>query len=234
MVLLNHSGSGFSWKGEEMKRREKWIAFLLILILIVSLIPEAAYAASGDTIVFRTKTGKSYHTENCSSLKKSSFEVTLLEAVNMGLTPCSKCHPPTFDVTSESEPSRGVSSSDIPASSVFVDGTRFEVVITATNTVVNSKVGHNWIFKFCIDDYVINTEDIVAFNQNDILTIHTEITENDKIPDISDEKTIYTVTKKDLSDGFTVTHNIEVEENAGRYARSTTEWTVVYTFTRCD
>ena len=39
-------------------------------------------------------TGSKYHSAGCSYLKKSDHEVTLSEAKNMGLTPCSRCNPP--------------------------------------------------------------------------------------------------------------------------------------------
>ncbi|MCF4151793.1 endonuclease/exonuclease/phosphatase family protein [Dethiosulfovibrio sp. F2B] len=50
--------------------------------------------ASGDTIVYITKTGKKYHADGCSYLKKSKIPITLKEAKAKGYTPCSKCHPP--------------------------------------------------------------------------------------------------------------------------------------------
>ncbi len=52
-------------------------------------------AASGDTVVYITKTGSCYHNSGCSSLSRSKIQTTLQEALNKGLTPCSKCHPVT-------------------------------------------------------------------------------------------------------------------------------------------
>ena len=43
--------------------------------------------------LFRTYTGECYHRGTCSYLK-SKIEVTIDEAKNMGLRPCSRCHPP--------------------------------------------------------------------------------------------------------------------------------------------
>ena len=40
--------------------------------------------------VYRTRTGKKYHKENCSYLK-SKIETTVSEAISMGLEPCSRC-----------------------------------------------------------------------------------------------------------------------------------------------
>lgn len=50
-------------------------------------------AASGDTIVYITRTGECYHRAGCSSLK-SKIETTLQQAVSDGYRACSKCNPP--------------------------------------------------------------------------------------------------------------------------------------------
>lgn len=50
--------------------------------------------------VFITKSGKKYHTENCSSLRSSSIPITLSEAIQKGYTPCSRCNPPTYSGSS--------------------------------------------------------------------------------------------------------------------------------------
>lgn len=43
--------------------------------------------------VYRTNTGGCYHVDGCSYLK-SKIAITLGEAKSMGLSPCSRCHPP--------------------------------------------------------------------------------------------------------------------------------------------
>ena len=55
--------------------------------------PEGS-GASGETIVYITKSGKKYHTEGCSYLKKSKIPIKLKEAKAKGYKPCSKCQPP--------------------------------------------------------------------------------------------------------------------------------------------
>lgn len=72
--------------------------FLKILTVFTSviLLTSVVYGASGDTIVHRTKTGECYHKAGCSYLK-SDIEVTLSDAIELGLRPCSRCHPPTLD-----------------------------------------------------------------------------------------------------------------------------------------
>lgn len=51
---------------------------------------------TGDTIVYKTKTGKAYHKAGCSSLSKSKIEIKLKDAVAAGLTPCKNCKPPVL------------------------------------------------------------------------------------------------------------------------------------------
>lgn len=48
-----------------------------------------------NIIVHITKTGTKYHREGCKYLSKSDIEVTLKDALDMGLTPCKICNPPT-------------------------------------------------------------------------------------------------------------------------------------------
>lgn len=96
-----------------MLKRNRWITRLLAIVLLISLSNIVVLAASGDTIVYRTKTGECYHTKSCSYLKKTSFTLTLQEAVNMGLRPCSRCHPPTLDSSSGSGSNPSVRSRDI-------------------------------------------------------------------------------------------------------------------------
>jgi len=49
---------------------------------------------SEDTIVYITRTGKKYHREGCSALKRSKIPITLKEANERGYTPCALCDPP--------------------------------------------------------------------------------------------------------------------------------------------
>lgn len=74
----------------------KTLCLFFVLIFMFSLsVP--AFAASGKTTVYRTKTGTHYHTADCRHLGKSKIKTTLNAAVNeFHLTPCSICNPPSF------------------------------------------------------------------------------------------------------------------------------------------
>lgn len=224
-----------------MKRNARWIASLLTILILVSLLSSVAYAASGDTIVYRTKTGECYHTKNCSYLK-SSYELTLQDAVNRGLRPCSRCHPPTLDSNSspaKSSPSitskntyPAVTSSNAVSSIVYGKGTQFKVSIKA-NCTKNNSVGNDWSKEYSIGGTSIKSGDIVAFNQNDRIEIKTTIIEyDDSNNDIGTEKTTYKISSTDISKGFTITQTIIVKENGGRYKGNTATWEVEYKFSK--
>ncbi|WP_029231385.1 hypothetical protein [Butyrivibrio sp. VCB2006] len=74
----------------------------LVLVMVTGLfgVNTKVYAASGDTTVYITKSGKCYHSDGCSSLSKSKIETTLQSAVDKGYKACSKCNPVTLDSSS--------------------------------------------------------------------------------------------------------------------------------------
>jgi methylphosphotriester-DNA--protein-cysteine methyltransferase len=76
-----------------MKKANK----LILIIILVCVIAVVGYAAGQDTVVYITKTGEKYHTEQCSSLKKSKISISLGEAVARGYEPCRNCKPPSLD-----------------------------------------------------------------------------------------------------------------------------------------
>lgn len=79
-----------------MKKRVLYIRVLLLILAVVLFTSTlSVYADNGDTIVYRTRTGECYHNAGCSYLK-SCIEITLRQANDMGLRPCSRCHPPVL------------------------------------------------------------------------------------------------------------------------------------------
>lgn len=46
-----------------------------------------------ELTVYVTKTGKKYHNENCSHLRRSKRAILLSDTVAQGYTPCSRCNP---------------------------------------------------------------------------------------------------------------------------------------------
>jgi hypothetical protein len=68
----------------------------IAIILLCAFIAVSVFAASADTVVYRTKTGEKYHVEGCSSLSRSKIAITLGDAVDRGLGPCARCKPPVL------------------------------------------------------------------------------------------------------------------------------------------
>jgi len=46
-----------------------------------------------EPVVYVTKSGKKYHTADCSYLTDTAYPVSLEQAIAEGKTPCSRCHP---------------------------------------------------------------------------------------------------------------------------------------------
>lgn len=45
-----------------------------------------------EDIVYVTPTGKKYHTADCPLLDESAIPITLKQALEQGMEPCSRCH----------------------------------------------------------------------------------------------------------------------------------------------
>lgn len=66
---------------------------------------EETQRSGSEQIVYKTKTGKKYHSEGCRHLSHSAIPIELGYAVAGGLTPCSVCAPPVMQTNSEYVPS---------------------------------------------------------------------------------------------------------------------------------
>jgi micrococcal nuclease len=85
-----------------MSIRNKPCFFVVLgFALAAALVPaarRAVYAenaAAGEkTAVYVTNSGRSYHREDCGSLRRSKIAVTLADAVRSGYEPCAICKPP--------------------------------------------------------------------------------------------------------------------------------------------
>ncbi len=61
------------------------------IITIIIFLLFTAFAAYAAETVYITKTGKKYHKEYCSSLRKSKIAIDLNKAKQKGYTPCKLC-----------------------------------------------------------------------------------------------------------------------------------------------
>lgn len=79
----------------------KRVFSLLLLFIFCTIFLASLYLAyNGDTIVYVTRTGECYHRDGCSYLK-SKIEMTLEEAVISGYRACSRCCPPSLDLSTD-------------------------------------------------------------------------------------------------------------------------------------
>jgi hypothetical protein len=62
----------------------------LLFLLSFSLVTIIAISQT----VHYTETGSKYHSSGCRYLRRSDYSCTLQEALNMGLSSCSRCSPP--------------------------------------------------------------------------------------------------------------------------------------------
>lgn len=73
------------------KRNAMRILYVFVLTAFLSSLHVYAYEKDASSIVYVSRTGEKYHyVENCSGMK-NPIQMTLLEAINRGRTPCKDC-----------------------------------------------------------------------------------------------------------------------------------------------
>lgn len=75
-----------------MKKRLYSTLIILFVFINSSFL---VFADNSNVTVHVTATGAKYHRKNCTYLS-SDIEITLIEAIEKGYTPCSRCDPPTL------------------------------------------------------------------------------------------------------------------------------------------
>ena len=129
--------------------RKSLCLFLVMIFVFALSVP--AFAVSGRTTVYRTKTGDRYHLSDCHFLGKSKIKTTLDAAVNeFHLTPCSVCNPPSLETEEEiaaqssaettaktTRPDNGEvlfsKYKTKPSTLTFENGTNYDCLVTLTN-----------------------------------------------------------------------------------------------------
>ncbi len=91
-------------------------------------------------------------------------------------------------------------------------------------------VGSNWSRYCSIDGSAVSSGDTVEIVLGESIMVYSKVTESDKSPDIGTKKETVEITQDYYDNGFTVTHEISVKEDKGRYAGNKAHWTVTYTF----
>lgn len=80
------------------------IIVLLLSLFLVSACqhkPESVPQTAGRLMVYITSSGKKYHLEGCTMLRKTKRKMELNEALKKGYTPCQICHPPSSEDTNK-------------------------------------------------------------------------------------------------------------------------------------
>lgn len=76
-----------------MKKRLYSTLLILFVFINFSLL---VFADNSNVTVHVTKSGTKYHRKSCTYLS-SDIEIKLIDAIEKGYTPCSRCDPPTLD-----------------------------------------------------------------------------------------------------------------------------------------
>lgn len=94
-----------------------------------------------------------------------------------------------------------------------------------------NSVGNNWSYAFYINDKQVGANSKLDVSVGDVITVKAKVTENDKYPDVGTESKRYTVSDKDVKDGFTIGFSVNVREDRGRYAGRVATWKISFKFT---
>ena len=77
------------------------------ILLIVGFILSLSTVAVGQS-VYKTPSGKKYHTATCRYVKNVSTKLTIAQAQQIGLTPCSQCRPGQANSSSNTSSGLGI------------------------------------------------------------------------------------------------------------------------------
>ena len=94
-----------------------------------------------------------------------------------------------------------------------------------------NSVGNNWSYTFYINNKKVGANSKLDVSVGDVIVVEAEVIENDKYPDVGTESKRYTVTDKDVKDGFTISLSVDVREDRGRYAGRVATWKISFKFT---
>lgn len=112
---------------------------------------------------------------------------------------------------------------------IRVDGTKKLMKVNISHKRNdNNNIGNEWEF-----DYKINGENVtnqIAVGIGDVITVFAKITEMDVKPDVGVGSVSHRVSEGDFDNGFKVSFDVYVTENAGKNKGKTAHFIVTYTF----
>lgn len=94
-----------------------------------------------------------------------------------------------------------------------------------------NRVGKNWKMDFFVNGQMVRDRSKIHVVEGDQISVKAKIIEDDQYDDEGEGSKTYTITEQDLRKGFTISLNIKVVENAGRYAGNDCTWHVKFKFT---
>jgi len=126
-------------------------------------------------------------------------------------------------------PEAQAAATQAPSAGKSTGGKKMTVTATATCSDYNH-VGSDWSQVFYINGKKVAESSEITLSVGDQITVKAKITENDGTPDVGEGEKSYTVTRDDLNNGFTVSFNVTVTEDKGRYSGNKARWSVRFKF----
>ena len=107
---------------------------------------------------------------------------------------------------------------------------KLKVTASASHGSYN-QVGKSWSKRMTVNNIDITKKGAtISVKVGDVVTIYAEAQENDNNPDFDCRKKTYTITAEDLNKGFTLSLELKVTEDGGRYRGRSCMWTMTFNF----
>ena len=218
-----------------MNRR--WIAGLLVAILLLSNVPiamAAEYPCEGvaNTLSVRVRKKSTTQADQVTTLDKGEIVTVLGEEV--------KKNGNIWYQVETAKGKKGYVLSDylsipetelIQAAQDSPDAALMKLKVKASCRDTNS-VGKKWTHYYEWNGVTVVDEKAESYVAPEVeLTLYARVREQDSKPDTAMEKLTYLPTAEDVANGFVVTQTFRVTENSGKYKGNVAVWTVEYTFT---
>lgn len=111
-----------------------------------------------------------------------------------------------------------------------VDGTKRNMSLRVSHVLQNEvNIGSEWSFITEVNGE--RASGVYTVSAGDTLRFYAKFTESDDNPDIGEASKSYTVTEKDLIDGFTVKMDLYVKENGGKNSGKSAHFVVSFSYT---
>lgn len=140
----------------------------------------------------------------------------------------------------------GVASGEALLTATSTTGVTAEAIVNVDDTIRNfsvsvskvredsNNIGDDWSFNYSVNDESISTSYRVSNSFNlgtgDTVTLYARCEESDDNPDIGTATVTHIITETDMEEGFSVSIDVYVTENAGRNSGQSAHFVVTFTF----